>query len=85
VRWVTVYFELAQDRIIGHTGFLGMARTVVYFDEIASFSVCQGPLAYVLHSCQVYIDTDAKCFQSADIRIDLTKSRAMEIYQLICK
>ena len=43
VRWVTVYFELAQDRIIGHTGFLGMARTVVYFDEIASFSVCQGP------------------------------------------
>ena len=85
VRWVTVYFELAQDRIIGHTGFLGMARTVVYFEEIASFSVCQGPLAYVLHSCQVYIDTDAKCFQSADIRIDLTKSRAMEIYQLICK
>lgn len=83
VRWITVYFELADDRIIAHTGFLGMARTVVYFEDISSVSLCQGPMAYVVHSCEVYIDTDAKCFQATDIRIDLTKSRAMEIYHLI--
>lgn len=83
VRWATIYFELGNDRIIAHTGFLGMTRTVVFFEHIASLSLCQGPFSYLVHSCEVYIDTDAKCFQSSDIRIDLTKSRAMEIYHLI--
>lgn len=83
VRWITVYFELGEDRIIAHTGFLGMTRTVVYFEDIASLSLCQGPVSFWLHSCTVYIDTDAKCVQSTDIRIDLTKSKAMEIYHIV--
>ena len=86
IRWITVYFELGSDRIITHTGFLGMTRTVVFFEEIASVSLCQGPVSFMLRNCTVYIDTDAKCVQSTDIRIDLTKSKAMEIYHTIsCK
>lgn len=85
IRWITVYYELGKDRIITHTGFLGMTETIVYFEEIASVSLCQGPISNLVHSCTVYIDTDAKCVQSTDIRIDLTKSRAMEIYHIISR
>ena len=83
IRWVLVYFELGEDRIITHTGFMGMTKTVVYFEDISSVSLCQGPVSFLLHNCVVYIDTDADCVQSTDIRIDLTKSKAMEIYHLI--
>ena len=83
VRWVTVYFELGEDRIITHTGFFGMTKTIVYFDDITSVSLCQGPVSNLLRNCAVYIDTNAHCVQSTDIRIDLTKSKAMEIYHLI--
>ncbi len=83
IRWVLVYFELGEDRIITHTGFMGMTKTVVYFEDISSVSLCQGPVSFLLHNCAVYIDTDADCVQSTDIRIDLTKSKAMEIYHLI--
>ena len=83
IRWITVYFELGDDRIITHTGFLGMTKTVVYFEDITSVSLCQGPISFLIRNCTVYIDTDADCVQSTDIRIDLTKSKAMEIYHLI--
>lgn len=83
IRWITVYFELGKDRIITHTGFLGMTKTVVFFDDISSVSLCQGPISFLVHSCAVYIDTDADCVQSTDIRIDLTKSKAMEIYHIV--
>ncbi len=83
IRWILVYFELGEDRIVTHTGFMGMTRTVVYFEDISSMSLCQGPLSYLLHSCTVYIDTDANCVQSTDIRIDLTKSKAMDIYHIV--
>ena len=82
-RWILVYFELGEDCIIAHTGFMGMTRTIVYFEDISSMSVCQNPISYLLHSCSVYIDTDAHCVQSSDIRIDLTKSKAMEIYHIV--
>ena len=83
IRWITVYFELGEDRIITHTGFMGMTRTIVYFEDITSLSLCQGPVSFLIRNCTVYIDTDADCVQSTDIRIDLTKSRSMEIYHLI--
>lgn len=82
IRWAMVYFELGKDRIITHTGFMGMTKTVVFFEDISSVSLCQGPISYLLHSCTMYIDTDADSVQSTDIRIDLTKSRAMEIYHI---
>ena len=83
IRWITVYFELGEDSIITHTGFLGMTKTVVYFEDITSVSLCQGPISFLIRNCSVYIDTDADCVQSTDIRIDLTKSKAMEIYHLV--
>lgn len=83
IRWALVYFELGQDRIITHTGFMGMTTTVVFFEDISSVSLCQGPISYLVHNCEMYIDTDADSVQATDIRIDLTKSRAMEIYHLV--
>ena len=83
IRWIMVYFELGKDRIITHTGFLGMTKTVVYFDDITTLSLSQGAISYLLRSCAVYIETDADCVQATDIRIDLTKSKAMEIYHII--
>ena len=82
LRWVFVYFELEDDCIIAHTGYFGIAKTRVYFSEMSSMSLCQGYFFRAIHACTLYIDTDAKTLQSADITLDLTTKQAKGIYQL---
>ena len=80
LRWIFVYYELEEDCIIAHTGYFGITRTKVYFAEISSLSLSQGYISRLIHSCAVYIDTDAKSLQNADIMLTLTKKRAFELY-----
>lgn len=82
LRWIFVYYELEEDCIIAHTGYFGITRTKVYFAEISSLSLSQGYISRLIHSCAVYIDTDAKSLQNADIMLTLTKKRAFELYHL---
>jgi len=65
LRWIFVYYELEEDCIIAHTGYFGITRTKVYFAEISSLSLSQGYISRLIHSCAVYIDTDAKSLQNA--------------------
>lgn len=82
LRWIFVYYELEEDCIIAHTGYFGITRTKVYFSEISTLSLCQGYFFRLIHACSIYIDTDAKSLQKADITLDLTTGRAFELYHL---
>ena len=82
LRWVFIYFEIEEDSIIAHTGYFGIERTQVYFSEMSSMSLCQGYIFRLLGACTVYIDTDAKSIQSADIRLDISQKQAFRIYEL---
>jgi len=46
---------------------LGITRTKVYFAEISSLSLSQGYISRLIHSCAVYIDTDAIRFDRNDM------------------
>ena len=82
LRWVFIYFEIEEDSIIAHTGYFGIEKTQVYFSEMSSMSLCQGYIFRLLGACTVYIDTDAKSIQSADIRLDISQKQAFRIYEL---
>lgn len=82
LRWIFVYYELEEDCIIAHTGYFGITRTKVYFAEISSLSLSQGYISRLIHSCAVYIDTDAKSLQNADIMLTLTKNEPLSF--IIC-
>lgn len=82
LRWVFIYFEIEEDSIIAHTGYFGIEKTQVYFSEMSSMSLCQGYIFRFLGACTVYIDTDAKSIQSADIRLDISQKQAFRIYEL---
>lgn len=82
LRWIFVYYELEEDCIIAHTGYFGITRTKVYFAEISSLSLSQGYISRLIHSCAVYIDTDAKSLQNADIMLTLTKNGPLSF--IIC-
>ena len=77
LRWVFIYFEIEEDSIIAHTGYFGIEKTQVYFSEMSSMSLCQGYIFRLLGACTVYIDTDAKSIQSADIRLDIRSMSAI--------
>lgn len=77
LRWIFVYYELEEDCIIAHTGYFGITRTKVYFAEISSLSLSQGYISRLIHSCAVYIDTDAKSLQNADIMLTLKKNEPL--------
>ena len=83
LRWVFVYFKIEENAIIARTGYFGITRTVVYFNEISSASFSQGVFFRVINACSVYIDTDAKSISSADISLNLTEKQAFRIYGLI--
>lgn len=85
LRWIFVFYEVEEDCIIAHTGYFGISKTRVYFSEMSSMSLCQGYIYRAIHACTLYIDTDAKSLQEADIKLDLSTKRAMEIYGLATK
>ena len=82
LRWVFIYFEIEEDSIIAHSGYFGIEKTQVYFSEMSSMSLCQGYIFRLIGACTVYIDTDAKSIQSADIQLDISSKQAFRIYEL---
>ena len=82
LRWAFIYFDIEDDSIIAHTGYFGIERTRVYFSEMSTMSLCQGYLYRLIGACTIYIDTDAKSIQSADIRLDVSSKQAFYIYGL---
>lgn len=82
LRWIFVYFEIEEDCIVAHTGYFGVSETRVYFSEMSSLSLCQGYFFRAIGACTLYIDTDAKSLQEADIKLDLNTKQAMMIYDL---
>ena len=82
LRWVFVYFDIEEDSIVAHTGYFGISKTRVYFSEMSSMSLAQGYISRAIKACTIYIDTDAKSIQEADIKLNLPAKRAFEIYEL---
>lgn len=85
LRWLFVYFELEEDSVVAHTGYFGITQTRVYFSEISSVTLSQNYLFRAIHACSLYIDTDAKSIQKADIALELNKKQAFEIYEKIAE
>ncbi|MGN0594932.1 MAG: PH domain-containing protein [Hominimerdicola sp.] len=83
VRWICVYFEMEDDAVVAHTGFFGITQTKVYFSEISSVTFSQGYLFRAVHACSLYIDTDARSIQQADIYLQLHKKQAVQIIDKI--
>lgn len=82
LRWVFIYFEIEEDCIVAHTGYFGVQKTRVFFSEMSSMSLCQGYVYRAIRACTLYIDTDAKSLQAADIKLDITQKQSMKIYEL---
>ncbi|MBQ8108082.1 MAG: PH domain-containing protein [Ruminococcus sp.] len=85
LRWVFIYFEIEEDCVVVHTGYFGIATTRVYFSEMSTVSLCQGYFYRMIRACTLYIDTDAKSLQRADITFDLSQKQAFYIYELATK
>ncbi len=85
LRWVFIYFEIEDDCIVAHTGYFGISQTRVYFSEMSTLSLCQGYIYRAIRACTLYIDTDAKSIQTADITLDLNQKQAFYIYELATK
>ncbi|MDO4945742.1 MAG: PH domain-containing protein [Ruminococcus sp.] len=81
LRWVFIFFEIEEDCIVAHTGYFGVQKTRVYFSEMSSMSLCQGYVYRAIGACTLYIDTDAKSLQEADIKLNITQKQAMKIYE----
>lgn len=83
LRWLSVYFEIKNDRIIAHTGFFGIYATSVYFSQISTLTLSQGALGRLFHMTTVYIDTDAVTVNSEDIRLDVSQKQANNICDMM--
>ncbi len=83
LRWVFVYYEVGDDHITAHTGFFGIKTTRVNFSEISAFSLNQGYLDRLIHSCTIYLDTGASSSRTSDISFNLNRKQAFEIYHSI--
>ncbi len=83
LRWVSVYFVYDKTSITVHTGFFGIKVTKVNFSEISTFSLNQGYLDRLIHSCTIYIDTGAQSKRRSDISFNLTRKQAFELYHSI--
>lgn len=83
LRWLCVYFDLDEDSITARTGFFGITKTKVYFSEISSCTLSQGYIFRAVRACRVYIDTDAKSLDKADIVLELNLRQALEVYNCI--
>lgn len=83
LRWVFVYYEIEDDGVIAHSGLFGMLTTKVYYNEITTFSCCQGYVQRIFNACTMYIETNAQSVSSADIKLVLRKKSVDDIYKNI--
>ena len=83
LRWISVYYEYDKESITVHTGFFGINVTKVNFSEISTFSLNQGYLDRIIHSCTLYIDTGAHSKRRSDISFNLNRKQAFELYHSI--
>lgn len=83
LRWVFVYYEIEDDGIIAHSGLFGMLTTKVYYNEITTFSCCQGYAQRLFKACTMYIETNARSMSDSDVKLVLRKKSVDDIFRKI--
>ncbi len=83
LRWLSVYYYYDNESVTVHTGFFGLRSTHVRFSEISAFSLNQGYLDRLIHSCTIYIDTGTASNRRSTISFNLNRKQAFELYHSI--
>ncbi len=85
IKWIFVYYEIEEDGIVAHSGFMGIMTTKVYFSEITTFSCTQGYIYNAVNACTMFVETNAATVPRTDIKLVLSEKCVNEIYRIVTR
>ena len=83
LRWISLSYRIEKDCIVARKGYFGLMESKIYYSQVSSFSVCQGPLYRAFRASKIFIGTNSGGHGNTDLKLTIKRSEAAKLFRLM--